>query len=165
MHRTSATLLALALALSGASVCGATRAATATNENAAAEESAIGRWDLTLQTPSGARPSWLEIRRSGHRTLVGRFVGISGSARPVSRVEMQGDELRFAIPPQWERGDNDLSFKGRLQADQLTGAITLPDGTQHPFTAVRAPSLQREQKPQWAQPIALLNGKDLGGWR
>ncbi|MET0717600.1 MAG: DUF1080 domain-containing protein [Pseudoxanthomonas sp.] len=165
MHRTSATLLALALALSGASVCGATRAATVTNENAAAEESAIGRWDLTLQTPSGARPSWLEIRRSGHRTLVGRFVGISGSARPVSRVEMQGDELRFAIPPQWERGDNDLSFKGRLQADQLTGAITFPDGTQHAFTAVRAPPLQREQKPQWAQPIALLNGKDLGGWR
>ena len=29
------------------------------------------------------------------------IVGIVGSARPVARVELTGDSLRFAIPPQW----------------------------------------------------------------
>src|SRR5262245_7429741 len=63
----------------------------------------ICRWDMTVRGPDGAYPSWLEVRRSGYSTLVGSFVGQFGSARPISRVEVTGDRLRFTIPPQWER--------------------------------------------------------------
>ena len=38
----------------------------------------IGRWDLTVTGKDGAYPSWLEVSLSGHRTLVGRFVGGGG---------------------------------------------------------------------------------------
>ena len=55
MRRQSAALLALALALSGEPLHSATRASA----DSTAEEAAIGRWDITLQTPSGALPSWL----------------------------------------------------------------------------------------------------------
>jgi hypothetical protein len=42
-----------------------------------------GTWDLTVMTAEGRRlPSWLEIQWSGNRVLVGRFVGVVGSARP-----------------------------------------------------------------------------------
>ena len=42
-----------------------------------------GRWDLTVHGPQGDYPSWLEVRRSGYRTLVGSFVGQFGSVRPI----------------------------------------------------------------------------------
>lgn len=151
----------LGLCLAGGALESAPRA---TPDRAMAEE-AIGRWDITLQTPSGPAPSWLEISRSGTRTLVGRFVGVSGSARPISRIEVKGGELHFTIPPQWEKGADDLSFQGRVQGDKMTGSMTFPDRKRHDLTAHRAPSLQRPAKPAWGTPIRLFNGTDLTGWR
>jgi hypothetical protein len=130
-----------------------------------APEAMQGRWDITITTPEGPRPSWLEIRRSGREALVGQFVGIVGSARPVSRIAVSGDSMRFAIPPQWEEGTGDLTVEGRLDGDRLVGRMTFPDGKQYDWTAVRAPSLRRQSRPTWGAPIQLLNAKDLTGWR
>jgi hypothetical protein len=124
-----------------------------------------GRWDITVRTPEGDRPSWLEVRRSGREALVGQFVGIVGSARPVARIAANGDSLRFSIPPQWEEGSGDLTVEGRLAGDRLEGMMTYPDGKQYSWTGVRAPSLRRPTRPAWGAPIQLLNGKDLSGWR
>lgn len=159
MRRLSIALLALMLGLCGEPLHSATPAS--------ADDAAIGRWDITLQTPAGAVPSWLEIRRSGSRTLVGQFVGIVGSARPISRIEMKDGELRFAIPAQWEKGLEDLSFQGRVQGDRMTGSVTFPDRKRHQLTAVRAPSLRKpaNSTARWGEPIRLLNGNDLTGWR
>ncbi len=145
-------VLLLALAVSGASV-------------RTAPEALQGRWDITIRTPEGDRPSWLEIRRSGREALVGQFVGIVGSARPISRVVASGDSMRFAIPPQWEEGTGDLTVEGRLQDDRLTGSMTFPDGKRYDWTAVRAPPLRRQGRPAWGALIPLLNQNDLGGWR
>jgi hypothetical protein len=131
----------------------------------AVEDAIVGRWDITIQTPDGNLPSWLEIRRSGSQTFVGQFVGVVGSARPISRVEVRGGEVRFSIPPQWEQGANDLSVEGRLQGDRLTGSVTFPDGKRYDWTANRAPSLHRPTTPTWGRPIRLFNGTDLTGWR
>jgi hypothetical protein len=131
----------------------------------AAPEAMQGRWDITIATPEGPRPSWLEIRRSGHEALVGQFVGIVGSARPVSRIVVSGDSMRFAIPRQWEEGSGDLTVEGRLEGDRLAGRMTFPDGKQYDWTAVRAPSLRRQARPTWGARIQLLNARDLTGWR
>jgi hypothetical protein len=84
----------------------------------------IGRWDLTVHGPEGDYPSWLEVRRSGRRTLVGEFVGRFGSARPISRVEFDQGQVRFTVPPQWEERKDDLSFEGRLEGETLRGETT-----------------------------------------
>src|SRR5438105_1704171 len=76
-----------------------------------------GRWDLTVQTPDGQYPSWLEVRRSGYTTLVGTFVGQVGSARPIGKVEFENGTLRFTVPPQWERRKDDLHFDGKLEVE------------------------------------------------
>ena len=76
-----------------------------------AQKAVMGRWDLVVQTPGGEQPAWLEIRHSGHQTLVGQFVGWHGSARPIARVDVDESGLRFAIPPQWERGTGDLTVE------------------------------------------------------
>lgn len=130
----------------------------------APNEKLQGRWDLTVETPDGPAPSWLEIEHSGSDALVGRFVGIVGSARPISRIVAEGDSLQFEIPRQWERGSGALTVSGRLDGDRMSGRMTFPDGTTAPWTATRAPRLQPAQSVQWDAPAQLLHEGDLGGW-
>jgi hypothetical protein len=126
----------------------------------------IGRWDITITTSEGRHlPSWLEVQWSGNRTLVGRFVGVVGSSRPIARLEFSHDTLRFAIPPQWEQGNGDLQLEGVFAGDSLAGSVTDPAGNRLPFTAVRAPTLRRMSPPQWNRPVTLFNGTDLTGWQ
>jgi hypothetical protein len=126
--------------------------------------SIIGRWDLTVQGPEGAYPSWLEVRRSG-RTLVGSFVGQVGSARPISRVEFGDGRLRFSVPPQYEQRKDDLRFEGTLEGDTLRGTTTDDKGRSVTWAGRRAPSLHRDRPPAWGEPVELFNGRDLAGWR
>ena len=129
-----------------------------------AKASIIGRWDLTVKGQGGDYPSWLEVRKSGYRTLVGSFVGRTGSARPISRVEFQNGNLRFTVPPQWEMRKDDLDFKGRLEGTVLHGESTDDQGRRVNWTGLPAPSLKRDRPPKWGQPVALFDGRDLDGW-
>jgi hypothetical protein len=124
----------------------------------------IGRWDLTVHTNGGDRPSWLEVRHSGVSTLIGQFVGTGGSARPISRVEFKDGTMHFSIPPQWERVDGDLVVSGKLEGDRLSGTMTLADGAPMSFTGVRAPALQRSSPPRWGSTISLIPKAALTGW-
>ena len=126
----------------------------------------VGRWNLTVADPRGTYPSWLEVTPSGFTTLVGRFVGRIGAARPIGRVEWNPADraLRFSIPPQWDRAPGDLRLDGRLAGDTLAGTIVNPDGRAVPFVGRRAPSLRRATPAAWSAPKSLFNGKDLSGW-
>jgi hypothetical protein len=123
-----------------------------------------GRWDMTLSQEGKTFPSWLEVRHSGLHTLVGDWVGIGGSARPISKVSFKDGKISFAIPPQWEQGDKDLSFEGQVQGDSLVGNVSFPDGKNYSWTAVRAPLLKRTKEPVWGNAVRLFNGTDLKGW-
>ncbi|MBA2562464.1 MAG: DUF1080 domain-containing protein [Chitinophagaceae bacterium] len=123
-----------------------------------------GRWDITINMSGKKFPSWLEVMHSGEHRLIGQYVGISGSARPISRINFTGGKMSFTIPPQWEKEDNDLSFEATLQEDSLTGNVIAADGKSYSWTAHRAPSLRRQIIPVWGKPIHLFNGNDLKGW-
>jgi len=123
-----------------------------------------GRWDITIDVNGQPQPSWLEVRLSGNRTLVGDFVGTGGSARPVSQVHYAGGRLHFSIPPQWEGGNGALVVEGEVKGAGLAGSITYPDGKQYSWTAERAPVLKRNKPPVWGKPIRLFNGRNLTGW-
>ena len=155
-------LLGLALSLTtgvGASAKPATLAAIPGEEM-------IGRWDITATGANGrVFPSWLEVKLSGNRSLVGAFVSSGGSARPVSKVTYTGNTFRFAIPPQWEQGEGDMVVEGTFADGKLSGTITEPGGSSAKFTAVRAPALERLGAPAWGAPIAIFNGRDLSGWK
>src|ERR1043166_9315651 len=95
----------------------------------AAPPPVTGRWDLTVIGSDGRRlPSWLEIQWSGNRVLVGRFVGVVGSVRPISRLDFSHDTLRFSLPPQWEAGNEDFQVVGVFAGDPPAGALTTPVG-------------------------------------
>ena len=127
--------------------------------------SVIGRWDLTVQGPQGAYPSWIEIERSGRKVLTGRYVGEFGSARPVSKVEFEQGRIRFSVPPQWEERKIDVDVEGQLDGDVLRGSVTGDNGERLRWEGRRAPRLIREAPKSWGTPISLLNGRDLAGWK
>lgn len=125
----------------------------------------VGRWDMTVAGLGYPACSWLEAHRSGDSMLVGQFVGWSGSARPVSKIDFANNVMRFAIPPQWEAGTGDVRVEGTLSGDALRGTITDPTGKAFAFTGKRAPALARRATPQWGSPIKLFDGTDLSQWR
>ncbi len=123
-----------------------------------------GRWDITINVSGKEVPSWLEVHHSGIHGLNGQYVGPGGSARPISRVNFNNGKMSFTIPPQWEPENNDISFEGTLEDNNLTGTMTAADGKSYSWTAVRAPSLRRQKEPVWGKPIRLFNGNNLNGW-
>lgn len=135
-------------------------------EDAAKFRSAlIGRWDITVSSPSGGYPSWLEISKSGHNTLVGSYVGQFGSARPISKIEASKESFKFSVPPQWERRKTDVEVTGTLDGDLLRGEITDDQGKKLSWVARRAPALDHESEPTWAEPINLLGDNKLAQWK
>ncbi len=124
-----------------------------------------GRWDLEMDFKGNKVPSWLEIRYSGHETLLGRFVFAFGSARPIAEVKLIGeDQFTFHIPRQWEPEGGDMIFHGKLENDALSGTMIYTDGSIANWTGTRAPRLEATVDPKWGKPIELFNGKDLTGW-
>lgn len=134
------------------------------SQDAPPSNTIIGRWDLTVNMDGRIAPSWLEVKLSGNRTLVGYFVAEGGSARPISKVNANDGKISFSIPPQWERADKDMVFEVVLANDHLTGTIHSSMGKDFPFTGERAPLLKRTKAPVWGQPISLLNKNSLDGW-
>ena len=122
-----------------------------------------GRWDLKLYGKEEILPSWLEVTHSGNNMLVGQYVAIVGSARPISKVHYNNKKISFSIPPQWETGEKDLSFEATLEGDSLIGNVSYPDGETYRCTGVRAP-LFKKRNVTWGTPLRLFNGKDLSGW-
>ena len=127
----------------------------------------LGRFDLAVHAAGGDHPAWLEVTKSGRNTLVGRFVGQFGSARPIATIETTTDAgaetFRFVIPPQWEDRSTDLVVEGRLAAGGLEGTITDTAGNPIRFEGHRAPPLDHPE-PAWGKPVDLFNGRDLAGW-
>lgn len=123
-----------------------------------------GRWDITINLDGRKAPSWLEVHRSGIRTLVGEFVGTGGSARPISRVIFNDGNFSFSIPPQWEQEDSDLVVDGKVQGNSLSGTMKFSNGKIYSYTGAKAPTLKRSTKPVWGKPVRLFNGINLDGW-
>ena len=124
----------------------------------------IGSWDLEIQYGETTMPSWLEVEFSGTKTLIGRYVSFSGSARPIAEVFESGTSFNFSIPPQWS-GNQYMHLSGIRDGDRLSGNIITNTGQAVSFTGVRAPSLEREAPKKWSKPEPLFNGKDLDGWQ
>ncbi len=139
--------------------------ATALDTKAIDAKALVGRWDLTVDVDGKASPSWMEVKLSGFSTLVGYYVAVVGSARPVAHIHFDNGQFYFKIPPQWEGGNKDFEIKGELLGDKITGTVTTSEGKAYSFTGVRAPLMKRASAPIWGKPIKIFNGKDLTGWK
>lgn len=123
----------------------------------------LGRWDLTVSTPTGERPSWIELtERQGE--VEGRMTGFWGHATSTGRVQFKNGEVEFVAPV--DAGfDEGTVIKGRLAGGQLTGTATSPKGASWQWTGQRAPALEPRSAPHWGKPVRLFDGTDLSGWK
>jgi hypothetical protein len=153
----SSKLLLLSLALAAYSLPSVAQTAESSNP-------LLGRWDLTLTTPTGDLPSWIEVsQKEGHPQVV--MVGVMDHATPLKTAEVNGKEIQFVSPKGDEGFDNDMLFKGSLKGDRLEGTVTDSAGDKWQWTGVRSPLLDRKGTPRWGPPIELFNGIDLAGWK
>jgi hypothetical protein len=129
------------------------------------QQSIEGRWDITITKGDKKIPSWLEVNHSGLKYLNGRFVGGGGSARPISRVYFKDNKMSFAIPPQWDREEKDLTVEAELKEGKLIGTMNQPNGEIVNWVGVKAPKLMKLNEPSWGKPTAIFNGKNLDGWQ
>jgi hypothetical protein len=125
----------------------------------------LGRWDLTIEAPDAAYPSWLEVRLRTETELMGRFVGRVGSARYVGDLGFEGGRVTLRVPVQYERDLDALRFEGTVRGDRIEGTTLAADGAAVRFTATRAPALLPSARPRWRAATPLVSGGDLAGWR
>ena len=119
------------------------------------------RWDAVVKLRDRDYASWFEIVDDGE--LSGRFVGIEGSARSMTELSFEDNELYFSLPPQYEKREGLLIFKGKLEGRRITGTTNDDDGNWVEFSAVSAPML-KYRDVQWGAPINLIR-KDLSNWK
>jgi hypothetical protein len=124
----------------------------------------LGRWDLTLKTPTQELPSWIEISEEQGQPRI-LMVGITDRAMPLAKVELKEGEIEFLSPKGVEGFAEDMMFKGKLVGGKLVGTTTSSSGTSWQWIGRKAPSLKRKGTPKWGKPITLFNGRDFTGWR
>lgn len=127
-------------------------------------ENILGKWDLEVNRNGVMVPSWLEIKQSGNKALIGYFVAHNGSARPISEVFYHDGIIDFSIPPQWD-GLNDLHFQAIVANGKIKGTLLSSEGGAHSFTGVPAPKLVRKGTITWGKSRSIFNGKNLEGWK
>jgi len=122
-----------------------------------------GRWDLTLATPNGNLPSWIEISEDhGQVKLI--MVGTGEHATPLKNFDIKGDAIQFVSPKDEEGFAHEMLFKGRVVDQRLEGTVTDSAGDAWSWKGVRAPKLDRTSPPNWGQPIKLFSGTGLSRW-
>lgn len=113
-----------------------------------------GSWDLKLE---GGETPLLTVIQSGP-TISGALTVVPG-VLGTATAKLDGNNITFTakLPEGAERTlEGEVTAKGTVKGDAMAGEITAK-GKTHKFTAQR--------RREWAETIALFNGKDLDGWK
>ncbi len=122
----------------------------------------VGRWNVRITDADDtfASGGFQITKKEG--ALSAGVVWRWGSYLPAKSAELKGGTL--VILREETKGKVD-TFEARLEGETLTGKVTYPDGKVHHFEGKRAPLLLSRKAPVWGAPVALFDGKTLGGWK
>ena len=124
----------------------------------------VGRWDLTVKTPTGNEPSWIGVSEAQGQVKV-LVVGFGGSATPAAKAQVTNGTLEFSLPAHPSDYSGCMQFTGKLVNGRLEGTAVGPNGATLQWTGRKAPALEPQPAPQWGKPIRLFNGRNLDGWK
>ncbi len=92
-----------------------------------------GDWRLELPPKLGRNPVQVSILQQPGRVLGAATVG--GTASPLEKVVVRGEDVSFAIPNLVRRGQS-ARFAGKARGDVIEGVVALPGG-EAPWRATR----------------------------
>lgn len=128
---------------------------------AQAEKTFVGRWDLTLTSPRGSWPQWMEIVEKDGK-LDGRIQPRGGAVRPIVAAKLEGGHLVITVQAAG-RGP-ELSWDLTVSGDKISGVQKQGENAETKIAGGRAPKLDRPMPKAWTAAEPLFNGKDLTGW-
>ncbi len=122
----------------------------------------LGRWNLRITDAADTFVSGgFQIGKKDGALEAG-LVWRWGSYLPAKSVAVRDGALHIVREERPGRLD---VFEARLEGEGLKGRVKLADGTVQHFEGKRAPALEGKGAPAWGAPIALFDGKTLGGWK
>jgi len=126
-----------------------------------AADAYLGRWNVRITDATDTFVSGgFDVEKKGGglaATVVWRW----GSVLPAKTVELQDGALRIVREEHPGKID---TFDARLDGATLRGEVRYPDGKVQHFEGRRAPELKTPASPKWGTPVALFDGRTLGGW-
>ncbi len=120
-----------------------------------------GRWDITITTPNGSYPDWMEVVDQGGQ-LTARVQPRGGSVHPAAGVSMQGDHLIVTVTAA-RANQPAVTWDLTPHGERFTGTQKRGDAVAQ-IAGVRAPALKRNPPKAWSAPESIFDGKDLSGW-
>lgn len=94
-----------------------------------------GNWNLTMQSPMGARSVAAELKANGN-ALEGNFKGDQGAAPIAGTID--GNNVNFAATVPGPMGQLELKFSGTVDGDSISGTVAFGAFGSGPFTGNRA---------------------------
>jgi SAM-dependent methyltransferase len=95
----------------------------------------MGEWKTRVPLAGGAREVTLDLAQS-FQSLSGA-ASVRGKSIPLERAYVRGQFVFFRFP--YDGGA--VRFEGRATKDRIVGKVTTPDGSTHPWRALRAGQL------------------------
>jgi hypothetical protein len=95
-----------------------------------------GKWNITMNTPMGARNTTLELKADGS-ALSGNWVGQAGP-QDFSGGTVDGDNVAWSVNMQGPMGAMTLSFKGKVEGDNINGDVQFGSFGSGTFSGTRA---------------------------
>ena len=94
-----------------------------------------GKWNITMQSPMGAREATAEFAAAGS-ALCGTFGGGAGTV-PLSGT-VDGDKASWAAKVAGPMGEMELKFDGTVEGDALAGNVAFGAFGSGTFSGARA---------------------------
>jgi hypothetical protein len=83
---------------------------------------AIGTWNLTMNSPLGAQTAVLQIQEAGG-SLTGK-----GAPSPLEALKIEGTSVAFSADADTPVGKMKLGFTGAVEGDSISGKYSTPFG-------------------------------------
>jgi hypothetical protein len=88
----------------------------------------VGTWDMTLETPQGARNFPLVIKEEGGKLVL---------SQPFTSAEVKGGDVKMAMTVKFQDADMVITYTGKLEGDAMKGDADFGGFAQGTWSAKR----------------------------
>lgn len=85
------------------------------------QATAVGSWDITIESPQGKNTSLLIIKKDGDK--LSALMKSPRGERPMDSIAVKGDEISFTMTRPIQGQDMLFTYKGKVAKDSMSGDV------------------------------------------